>query len=90
LFGLSAGANLALCAALKLIDEGFGSFIKGIVAVAVVPVTIDPEFVPEELKGRYTSYEEHAEHTVNMKKGIKAFYGTYGIEDKSEEMTDSR
>ena len=28
LFGLSAGANLALCARLKLIDGGFGSSLK--------------------------------------------------------------
>lgn len=72
-FGTSAGGNLALSVGLKIIDMGMGDTLKGV--VAIVPVTIDPEVVPESLKSRYTSYEEHDEHTVNTGKGMKTFYG---------------
>ncbi len=72
-FGSSAGGNLALSVALKIIDEGKGETLMGV--VAVVPVTIAPEAVPERLMSRYTSYEEHAEHTVNTKKAMKTFFG---------------
>jgi versiconal hemiacetal acetate esterase len=72
-FGTSAGGNLALCTALKLIDGGKADTLKGI--VAVVPVTVAPEVVPEKLKGKYTSYTEHAEHTINTASGMHAFYG---------------
>jgi versiconal hemiacetal acetate esterase len=72
-FGTSAGGNLALSTALKIIDEGLGETLKGV--VAVVPVTIAPEAVPNELKSRYTSYEEHAEHTINTGEAMKVFFG---------------
>ena len=41
LFGTSAGANLALCTALRLIDRVEARELKGV--VAVVPATVDPE-----------------------------------------------
>ena len=72
-FGTSAGGNLALCAALKITDEGLGHTLKGV--VAVVPVTIAPQAVPEELKSKYTAYEEHADHTINTANAMEAFYG---------------
>jgi versiconal hemiacetal acetate esterase len=72
-FGTSAGGNLAISVGLKIIDLGMGETLKGV--VAIVPVTINPEVVPESLKSKYTSYEEHDEHTVNTGKGMKTFYG---------------
>lgn len=72
-FGTSAGGNLALSVALKVLDDGNGNTLKGV--IAVVPVTVDPEVVPEHLKSKYTSYVEHAEHTVNTTKAMKMFFG---------------
>jgi versiconal hemiacetal acetate esterase len=72
-FGTSAGGNLALGVALKIIDEGMGKTLRGV--VAVVPVTVAPEAVPENLKSWYTSYEEHAEHTINTRSAMEAFFG---------------
>ncbi|QDS70286.1 hypothetical protein FKW77_007926 [Venturia effusa] len=74
--GVSAGANLAFGTALRLIDEGLGSAIAGI--VAQLPVSIHPDLVPDELKSKYTSYDEHAEHTVNSKSAMLAFWDAYG------------
>lgn len=74
--GASAGANLAFGTALRLIDEGLGTSVAGV--VAQVPVSIHPDLVPEELKPRYTSYEEHAEHTVNSNSAMRAFWDAYG------------
>lgn len=74
-FGTSAGGNLALATALRLIDAGQADSLKGI--VAVVPVTVAPEVVPENLKSKYTSYTENAERTINSKTGMEAFYGMY-------------
>ncbi|KAF4636558.1 hypothetical protein G7Y89_g1517 [Cudoniella acicularis] len=79
-FGTSAGANLALAVALKVIDEGRGDTLKGV--VAVVPVTIDPAEVPAELKSKYTSYAEHDEHTINTGKAMKMFFDAYGADGK--------
>jgi len=72
-FGTSAGGNLALSVALKVIDDGKGDTLRGV--VAVVPVTIAPEVVPEKLKSKYTSYVEHAEHTINSGSAMKMFFG---------------
>lgn len=74
-FGTSAGGNLALSVALKIIDAGHGNTLRGV--VAVVPVTIAPDAVPEDLKLKYTSYEEHAENTINTKKAMTVFFGQY-------------
>jgi versiconal hemiacetal acetate esterase len=74
--GASAGANLAFGTALRLIDEGLGTSIAGV--VAQVPVSIHPDLLPEELKSKYTSYDENAEHTVNSKSAMLAFWDAYG------------
>lgn len=74
-FGTSAGGNLALSTALKVIDAGNGDTLKGV--VAVVPVTIAPEAVPEVFRSKFTSYEEHAEHTINTGLGMKTFFGKH-------------
>jgi versiconal hemiacetal acetate esterase len=76
-FGTSAGGNLALSTALRVIDAGNGDTLKGV--VAVVPVTIAPEAVSETLKQKYTSYEEHSEHTINTGLGMKTFFGQFWL-----------
>jgi acetyl esterase/lipase len=72
-YGTSAGANLALATALKIVDDGKGDSLVGV--VAVVPVTVAPACVPEKLRSSYTSYEEHAEHTINTKSAMEGFFG---------------
>lgn len=75
LTGASAGGNLAISTALRMIDEGLGDKVRGI--AALVPVTIHPDAVPEEYKARYTAYEEHAEHTVNTKDAMITFFSEF-------------
>jgi versiconal hemiacetal acetate esterase len=71
--GTSAGGQLALGLALKAIDEGLGDSLVGV--VALVPATVHPKGVPEELKPRWTSYKEHAEHTINTASAMNTFWG---------------
>lgn len=71
--GVSAGAQLAISLALKAINEGLGSSLVGV--VAEVPATIHPDGVPEDLKPKYTSYKEHANHTVDTDRAMRAFWG---------------
>lgn len=72
--GVSAGAGLALGVALKAIDEGLGDALVGV--VALVPATVHPKAVPEELRPKYTSYEEHDQHTINTTSAMQTFWGT--------------
>jgi versiconal hemiacetal acetate esterase len=74
--GTSAGGQLALGLALKAIDEGLGNALVGV--VALVPATVHPKGVPEELKPRWTSYKEHAEHTINTASAMECFWGKWG------------
>lgn len=79
-FGTSAGANLALGVAFKLIDGKEADTLVGV--IAVVPPTIVPEAIPEELKSKYTSYDECSEKTINTREGMKAFSDAYGGDPK--------
>jgi versiconal hemiacetal acetate esterase len=74
--GASAGGGSTFGLALKLIDEGLGSSVVGL--AAQVPVTVHPDLVPIHLKSKYTSYKEHAEHTVNSESAMEAFWTAYG------------
>jgi versiconal hemiacetal acetate esterase len=74
--GASAGGGSSFGLALRMIDEELGSSIAGI--VAQVPVTVHPDLVPAQLKAQYTSYTEHAEHTVNSASAMLAFWDAYG------------
>ncbi|KAK4941419.1 hypothetical protein LTR10_018688 [Elasticomyces elasticus] len=76
LIGASAGGGLAFSTALRLIDDGLAAQITGV--AAMVPVTVHPNAVPSDQKAKYTSYEEHAEHTVNTKSAMEAFFEAYG------------
>jgi len=81
IFGTSAGGNLALCTALKLVDAGQADTLKGV--VAVVPVTVSPEVVPETLKSKYTSYGENGEKTINTVEGMKVLFDAYTKDPKN-------
>ncbi|KAL5046734.1 hypothetical protein BDW71DRAFT_207219 [Aspergillus fruticulosus] len=76
LIGASAGGNLAFGAALKLIDQGCGGVIEGV--VSLVPVTVHPDAVPTDLKPRYTSYETNADATINTTSAMMTYFETYG------------
>ena len=73
IFGKSAGGCLAFATALKVIDEGRGSDILGVVPCQ--PITIHPDVVPEEFQPKYRSYDENAEITINTKNAMLAFMG---------------
>lgn len=73
--GASAGGNLALATALKVIDAGQGDSILGV--IAQVPITIHPSALPEGLKSKYKAIEQHAEHTVNTANAMEAFTAAY-------------
>ena len=73
--GVSAGGQLALGLALKAVDEGHKDALLGV--VALIPATVHPKGVPEELKGKWKSYDEHAEHTINTKSAMETFWGIY-------------
>ncbi|KAL4876537.1 Alpha/Beta hydrolase protein [Aspergillus karnatakaensis] len=77
LTGPSAGGNLSFGTALKLIDQGRGDIVKGV--VALVPVTIHPDLVSAEITaaGLYDSYDINADATVNSKSAMSAFFNAY-------------
>ncbi|KAG9234540.1 arylacetamide deacetylase [Amylocarpus encephaloides] len=78
--GTSAGGNLALAVALKMLDSGKGETVKGIVALA--PVTVAVEALPESLRGKYTSYDDHDLNTINTKAAMKMFFDAYRADPK--------
>ncbi|KAK5043139.1 hypothetical protein LTR13_000910 [Exophiala sideris] len=89
LIGASAGGGLAFSTALRLIDDGLAAQITGV--AAMVPVTVHPNAVPSDQKAKYTSYEEHAEHTVNTKSAMEAFFvecGTDTLRDDARLMQE--
>lgn len=54
--GSSLGGGAAVAVALKLLDEGLGNAVKGIVALA--PALLHPWNVPEEYKEMFKAYDE--------------------------------
>jgi versiconal hemiacetal acetate esterase len=78
--GASAGGELALGVALKAIDEGLGDSIVGV--VAIVPATVHPKAVPNELKWKYTSYKEHDQHTLNTASAMETFWGMDNVRSR--------
>jgi versiconal hemiacetal acetate esterase len=75
--GASAGAGLALGVALKAIDEGLGDSVLGV--VAIVPASVHPKAVPNELQPKYTSYKEHDQHTINTAGAMETFWGMFRV-----------
>ncbi|CAK4031928.1 Versiconal hemiacetal acetate esterase [Lecanosticta acicola] len=76
LMGVSAGATLALATALKLLHDHRTGEVEGVVACQ--PLTLHPDGVPEEFQSMYTSYDEHATHTINTKAAMKTFLDLIG------------
>jgi len=75
-FGSSAGGALAIGTALRVIDDGYGDTLKGI--IALVPVTCHPDACPKRLKSRYTSYAENDQYTINSASAMREFLKVYG------------
>ena len=72
--GVSAGGNLAIAIALRLIDEEKADKIHGV--VAEVPVTIHPDAVPDQYKSLFTSFKEHDKNTINTMSAMNTFHGS--------------
>lgn len=70
--GVSAGGGLALGIAMKALDQGIGDSVVGV--VALLPATVHPDAVPEDLKSSYTSYTEHDKHTINSGSAMRTFW----------------
>lgn len=73
LMGGSAGGSLSLGVALKLIEAGHAKILKGVAAIQ--PGTLHPDAVPSEYAAYYSSYDEHATHTINSAETMRAFLG---------------
>lgn len=81
--GGSAGGGLALCAANRSIKDG-SNLVKGI--VAMVPLTMHPEFVPSELRPMYKSYKENAfDVPVIDKSSMDTFYDAVLADARDDE-----
>jgi versiconal hemiacetal acetate esterase len=85
LMGGSAGGNLALGVALRLIDEGHAGSLKGI--LAMVPVTCHPDLVPKEFRDMYKAYEENAEYSSNTTSAMMAFIGKTLVQAANSNVT---
>lgn len=73
-FGGSAGGALALGVAVALVENGSRSKIAG--TVALVPVTLHPDNVPDRFKPAYKSYQENAKDVPFIDKaGMMYFFG---------------
>tara|TARA_R110002003_G_scaffold111_1_gene9406 strand:- start:9071 stop:9748 length:678 start_codon:yes stop_codon:yes gene_type:complete len=77
IIGGSAGANLALGSALRLIDEGKGAPISGV--IAQVPATIHPDAVPASLREKYISMEENADLSLATRSSMLAFWSEFTL-----------
>ncbi|KAI9810198.1 MAG: hypothetical protein M1827_006644 [Pycnora praestabilis] len=72
-WGGSAGGGLAFSVANKVIEAGKSNHIQGI--VALTPVTLHPEYVPEEYKSMYTAYSDNAKDVpIIDAASMKTFY----------------
>lgn len=87
--GTSAGGNLAIASALKLIDTGHRSILRGVAALA--PATVHPDAVPEELLSRYQSFREEADcpiDTAHAMFGNGGFWGSCFVHSVRFPITD--
>lgn len=71
--GASCGGGLALAVALKYLEYGMGDRVKGVVALA--PMTIHPEHVPERYKPHLKAWEENRDGPVVDFEGMMLFQG---------------
>ena len=70
--GNSAGGQLAFATALRAIDEGLEDQLVGM--FTLIPVTVHPDGVPDELRSKYTAMDEHDQHTVNSASAMRGFW----------------
>jgi versiconal hemiacetal acetate esterase len=70
--GLSAGGQLAFATALGAVGDGLSDELFGV--VGLIPATVHPDAVPEELQSRYMAMEEHDQHTVNTGGAMSSFW----------------
>ncbi|KAI1275972.1 alpha/beta-hydrolase [Xylaria sp. FL0933] len=78
LIGASIGGGLALAAAFKLIERGMKSTLAGIVALA--PITMHPEYVPDEFKADFVAYTENAEGPLISRAAMYNFNAQNGCD----------
>ncbi|KAL4917417.1 Alpha/Beta hydrolase protein [Aspergillus aurantiobrunneus] len=74
--GASAGGNLAFSTALALIEKGLGDRVQGVIALA--PITVHPDAVPQHKQAQYTSYRENDRVTINTGSAMRTFLECYG------------
>jgi len=70
--GNSAGGQLAFATALRAIDEGLENQLVGV--FTLIPATVHPDSVPDELRSKYTAMDEHDQHTVNSASAMRSFW----------------
>ena len=74
--GGSAGGQLALAVANRIVATDKKSSLKGV--VAMVPATVHYENVPEEYKSQHTSVQDNKEAPVLAKESMDSFYSFIG------------
>ncbi|KAL2186602.1 alpha/beta-hydrolase [Thermothelomyces heterothallicus CBS 203.75] len=83
LIGASVGGGVALSVALKLIARGQAGQVAGIVALA--PITMHPEHVPDEFRADYTAYEENAEGPLINRAAMYVFNSINGCDERKDD-----
>ncbi|GAW25040.1 putative alpha beta hydrolase fold protein [Rosellinia necatrix] len=83
LIGASVGGGLAMGAAFHLIERGMGSSFVGIVALA--PITMHPEYVPDEFKKDFVAYTENAEGPLINRAAMYNFNAQNGCDQMKDD-----
>ena len=69
--GSSAGANLAIGIALKILDSERPFKLLGLILLA--PPTVHPEAISEKLRPMYVSYEENSDTAIDTPSAMEGF-----------------
>lgn len=69
--GASCGGGLAIGVALKYLEYGTPEHVKGVVALA--PMTIHPDYVPDKFRQHLKSWEENREGPIVDFDGMMIF-----------------
>ncbi|KAI1119478.1 alpha/beta-hydrolase [Nemania sp. NC0429] len=83
LIGASVGGGLALAAAHRLIESGMQSSFVGIVALA--PITLHPEHVPDEFKDDFVAYSENADGPLIDRAAMYNFNAQNGCDEMKDD-----
>lgn len=70
--GFSAGGQIAFGTALMAVDQGLGDLVG---VACMVPCTVHPDGVPDELKAKYTTMDKFAHMTINTAPAMRGFWG---------------